>query len=141
MLESVVFEFHCTEIPVVENLFLALQEGDALVQAVPTTDSTALFRFSATVRPSKQVGRVDFGGACIQGTPESRFVYLCWCEPGGNSLRMTMRAKIPLYALTAEQVHLAIRLQTPLQAQISLSNPKGKPATGTLKPDCILWQI
>lgn len=141
MAESVVFEFHCTAVPVVENLFLALQEGTVLVQAVPTTENTARFRFTVTVRPAKQAGSVDFGGACIQGKPESRFVYLCWCVEEGGVLRMTMRAKIPLHALTTEQVNLALRLQIPIQASLKLSNEKGKPATGTLKPDCVLWQV
>jgi hypothetical protein len=141
MAESVAFEFHCAEIPSVANLFLALQEGTGLVQAIPTSESTALFRFMATVRPSKLAGKSDFGGACIQGTPDSRFVYLCWCVQEGGLLRMTMRAKISLQPLTAEQVNLALRLQAPLQAQISLSNEKGRPATGTLKPDKVLWQV
>ena len=140
MNERVEIEFHCTQLPGGER-FLALQQADAYVQVVSANLDSALFRFPVTLRRHKGSGDWDFGGDCVKGTAGERFVYLCWCLQEGERFVMQGRVKVPLYVIPQDQITHALEHQTPLIASLILTNAKGLPVTGTIKPLSLLWEV
>ena len=76
MQERVAVELRCVDLPL-EDSFLALQEGEALVQLTSTADKDSLsFCLWVNIRPRKDSSELDFGGVFVKGVAGERFFYL-----------------------------------------------------------------
>jgi hypothetical protein len=83
-------------------------------------DDTRLFTCSVEAKLSDD--EIDFSGAVVQGTKGSRFLYLSWAYDTGGWIK---RIKIPLAAITLQQIHSAHVLQAVIE---------NGSTSGTVKP-------
>jgi uncharacterized protein DUF5990 len=142
---EVAFEFACTELPgaVVKDrraVRLGIQEGRAVVQDVAGDMEEVTFRFSLRVREHPRNGRPNFLGPFAQGTPDGRFVYLCWGERADGEWDGFRRAKVHLKSLTWAQIDRSVATGLPIRATIRMSDAGGRPATASLGPDHVRWE-
>jgi hypothetical protein len=79
-----------------------------------------LFALPLTVRISADGSSADFAGPFVHGGPGGRFLYLGY-RPAGETA-WTRRWKIPLAAITAEQVRAATSSGSALTGRISASS-------------------
>ena len=83
---------------------------------------------------------VDFAGEHVHGRRGDRFIYLAWGMPDlTEPFVMFARAKIKLDSVRADLLDIAFANGQPLIAELQATNPKGQPASGTIKPPAIDW--
>lgn len=121
------------------NLRLGIQRGKEVTEDVPVDREEISFRFTLEARPNPG-GRPVFTGAHAQGTPAERFVYLCWGQRDGTTFVTEMRTKIPLGALTWDEVRSASASSRVIRALLRLRKPAGQPITGTLREQYMTWE-
>jgi hypothetical protein len=99
---------HSPECQTAEPVYLGIQKGNEVIEAVPADRKKVVFR--PTFRVSKQPdGSPNFLGPFAKGTPQERFFYLSWGVMGKkDEFAMFRRAKIHLNHLTWAQVSAAI---------------------------------
>lgn len=83
---------------------------------------------------------VDFAGEHVHGRRGDRFIYLAWGLPDHTeSFVMFARAKIKLDSIPTDLLDHSVKCGKPLIAELQATNPKGQPASGTIKPPSIDW--
>lgn len=147
---TIEIEIHCTNFPTAQQvgssqLRLGIQQkrktvDDVLVTAEPVPEHI-VFRFALRVRGAQGEGAPNFLGDYAQGTPATRFVYLCWGTREHDEWVPQARAKIPLHGITWEQIEAATSAAEPICATISCTDAKGKPITASLKPNTFSWNV
>ncbi len=135
--QTVTFEFECIELPGrafgdYKEVRLGIQEGKEVKHDVPGDAAEARFRFALDVTRNPRSGLPTFSGAYAQGTPESRFVYLCWGERVDGTWNGFRRAKIMLGHLGWDCIHEAVTKQQPIRARIVVTDAKGGPVSASL---------
>lgn len=91
------------------------------------------FDFELTVGAPRG-GSPNFTGPFAQGTAAERFVYLCVGTCAGQAgSPWTRRIKVPLAAITAEQVATALASAGRLQATIPGTGKDGTPSCATVR--------
>lgn len=83
---------------------------------------------------------VDSAGEHVHGRRGDRFVYLAWGlpDPSGPFV-MFARTKVKLDSITVALLDVSVNNGQPLMAELRATNPKGQPASGTIKPPSIDW--
>ncbi|ETX05256.1 MAG: hypothetical protein ETSY2_24070, partial [Candidatus Entotheonella gemina] len=99
--QEIAFEFICQDMPGRtfehwSDVRLGLRHGNTVIDDEPGDSENAVFRFTLRIAPNKKNGQPNFLGPYAQGTPEQRFVYLCWGERRGDEWEGFRRAKIHL---------------------------------------------
>lgn len=83
---------------------------------------------------------VDFAGEHVHGRRGDRFIYLAWGLPDPTEpFVMFARAKIKLDSIPADLLDVSVKSGQPLIAELQATNPRGQPASGTIKPPSIDW--
>ena len=117
-----------------EPVYLGIQKGDEVIEAVPADRKQVIFR--PTFRVAQQPdGSPNFLGDFAKGPPQERFFYLSWgvVHPHGH-LEMFRRSKIHLNHLTWEQIQRAVSKNKPLKVVIDMTGQKGDPICASIRP-------
>lgn len=90
-----------------------------------------------------QVGMdpLRFKGPAVQGPGASPFLYLSWGDWVEGAWSMAARTKIPLSSLPLPLLEAALAGGKGLRARLSLTDPRGRLVTGSLKPAQIAWSL
>ena len=124
-----------------EQVYLGIQEGDEVIEAVRADQKQVIFRpqFKIARQPD---GSPNFLGPFSKGTPQERFFYLSWgvMDTDGN-FEMFRRAKIHLNHLTWEQVKDAVSSDCPLRVVINMTDKKGGPLCASVRKDRADWLL
>lgn len=92
-----------------------LQDKDGVLHVgTPGASGSTVFAFALQARPHKSGGFI-LTGAFAHGTPEDRFLYLGWRRADGA---FAQRLKVPLAAISQDQVDEAMRRDRPLAATL-----------------------
>lgn len=138
-------EIHCIALPSShfegrQGLRLGIQRSREVVDDVPA-DVTEV-RFPAEFRVVQRAdGGPNFLGPYAHGTPQQRFVYLCWGTRGQDGWEGLRRAKISLHHLDWSALATAQQHGQPLRARVTMTDPQGEPLCASVKPQQILWTI
>ena len=123
-----------------EPVYLGIQKGNEVIEAVPGDRKQVVFR--PTFRVTKQPdGSPNFLGPFAKGTPQERFFYLSWGvmdKKGGFA--MFRRAKIHLNHLTWNEVGEALSSKRPLKVKIDMTGKNGEPVCASIRADRADWQ-
>ncbi len=144
--DELTIEVVCIELPGIrfadyEPVYLGIQEGVEVIEAVPGDTKRAVF--NPVFRIGKQVdGSPNFLGPFAQGPAQHRFFYLSWGVMR-EDLRFEMfrRAKIHLSHLRWEHIQKATSQGTPLEVTLKLTGTKGDPVCGSLRGASIEWKL
>ena len=119
---------------------LGIQEGNEVVQDIPFAGEAEIhFHFSFQVAVDAASGKVTFKGKMVQGPRSDPFIYICWGDRLEGKWVQYGRTKILLSGIPREHIQRTLQEGSLLRARIRLTDPKGKPALATLKPDFIEW--
>jgi Family of unknown function (DUF5990) len=116
-----------------EPVYLGIQKGNEVIEAVPGDRKKAVFR--PTFRITKQPdGSPNFLGPFAKGKPQERFFYLSWgvMERNGH-FQMFRRAKIHLNHLTSDHLRAAVDKNRSLKVVIDMTGRKGDPICGSIR--------
>lgn len=123
-----------------DGVLFGLQSGTEVENPVPAC-ATAQFQ---TVIDVVGTGNpeLDFTGGHVHGRRGDRFIYLVWgfaspTEP----FVMFARAKIKLNGVPGDLLAAAADRGEVLIAELEATNTRSEPASGTIKPPAIGWQI
>jgi Family of unknown function (DUF5990) len=132
---------HNPDCEAVEPVYLGIQKGNEVIEAVPADRKQVIFRptFRITQQPD---GSPNFLGPFAKGTPQERFFYLSWgvMDKKGN-FAMFRRAKIHLNHLTWTQVSEALKGNRPLKVSIGMTGIKGDPICASIRKDRANWEL
>jgi hypothetical protein len=128
----------------VPGVTITLQHGStgkaARVPAARAAPDALTFEFAVTVDGRLADGRPRFLGPYVQGPPLARFVYLCVGQAAGQPDSLfSMRVKIPLAGITAEQIE-TLPPGARLTAHIAGRHKSGVPAHATVPILAPGWQ-
>jgi hypothetical protein len=136
-------ELECIDLPLVPvgsgELRLGVQAGKDVRQDVVLAAGQVIFRFPLAVAVDPRDGALRFSGDFAHGPRGGQFIYLCWGERVGGEWQGLRRAKLPLYTLAPEMVAAALRAGQALRARVHMTDAKGQPAAGSLKPVAYEW--
>jgi Family of unknown function (DUF5990) len=122
------------------NIHVAVQgrKGrDDLLDCVPATVESMAWVLEARVNRSDD--RTDLQGRYLQGPPGGRFIYLTWgTVDDGGTFTMFRRAKLWMVSVPAEVMEDAVAGGL-LVGRVGLTDPKGNPRCGAVRPPDILW--
>jgi hypothetical protein len=141
---QVTIEIHCVRLPPCEwkdqCLYLGIQEGKALMEAVPVDAGDIVFRPVLRARRHAD-GTVSFLGPFAQGPRAERFIYLVWAGGArGAPAVMTGRVKLHLNHLTWEQVEKAAARGKAIKVALPLTSTKGGPVCASVRPPACRWE-
>lgn len=144
--EKLTIEVVCTDLPGIrfadyEPVFLGIQEGADVIEAVPGDAKRAVFK--PVFRIGKQAdGSPNFLGPFAKGPPQQRFFYLSWgVMHGDQRFEMFRRAKIHLSHLRWEHIKKAIARETALKVRLKVTGTMGDPLCGSVRGANIEWDI
>src|SRR5947209_11718378 len=115
----------CGDIAEVE---LLLQNGDSDQPGAERGDGAMVFETRVRVRRNAATGRPNFLGPTVNGTVDSRFVYLCWEGVEDGCPNRFGRMKIHLSPITWEQIDRVADGRGILEATVSGVSDRGRPA-------------
>jgi hypothetical protein len=122
-----------------QRIYLGIQKGDAVIDAVPASQKQAVFEpvFRVAQLPG---GKTNFLGPFAKGTPQERFFYLSWVSKSADgSLKMFGRAKVHLSHLKWSLVEQAMRSGKGLAVELSMTDKKGGPVCGSQVSYAARW--
>ncbi len=128
---------HCHHLPGVRfdgrtAVRLGIQRGQEVIDDVPADTSQVTFTLPLCVEQNAKTGQPNFIGPFAHGTPQERFLYLCWGEWKDGAWDGFRRAKVHLKHLTWDQVEAALRQGKPIEFSFDMTDAKGGPACGSL---------
>jgi hypothetical protein len=124
-----------------KQIRLGLQRGESIEGAVAADRDLVAFEPVFTVRRQPN-GRPNFLGPYAKGPVAERFFYLVWAEQAADgSLVMFRRAKVPLGHLRWEDVEAAVREERPIEVELTLTDAKGGPKSGSFPFDDLHWSV
>src|SRR4028119_702213 len=146
-------QLHCRNLPGTDfegrtGVRLGVQKGTDVVDDVPGDVASATFRISLRVSGKAPDGQPNFLGPYAHGTPDKRFLYLCWGErlgeregeAQGGSWEGFRRAKVHLSLLSWEWILAALESGRALKAVVEMTDDRGGPMCGSVSKDKIQWQ-
>jgi hypothetical protein len=118
-----------------DNVHVALQVGRDPAGLVPGDAPSATWRAEVTIL--ERDGLRDFRGPAVQGKKGERFLYLTWGQIDSDSKGFAMfrRAKLMLDDVPALDTDPA-----QVVASVDLSDDRGEPRCGRLRPPAITWE-
>lgn len=136
------FDLECVELPDYRmldynNLRLGIQEKREVKQDVSCSVRQARFMFTLEVYIDGD--NMRFSGPVVQGSPGDQFIYLVWGERDGEEWKTSRRLKVPLSSVEIGRILHAIQTNQPLAMRILMTNNKGEPIAGVLKPSQWEW--
>ena len=120
---------------------LGIQKGTRIIDDVGAGATSATFLASLRVARNPETGVLNFLGPYAQGTPQDRFIYLCWGERKDEDWDGFRRAKLPLRPLNSEVVEEALTNGQVITVVIDMTDGKGEPLCATMKPDRVAWRL
>jgi hypothetical protein len=134
---QLLFLIHCHHLPGLQfdgrkAVRLGIQKGQDVIDDVPGDTAQVTFTIPLRVEQNAKTGTPNFLGPFTHGTPQERFLYLCWGEWKDGAWDGFRRAKVPLKQLTWEQVAAAIEQEQPIEFSFDLTDAKGGPVCGSL---------
>jgi hypothetical protein len=123
-----------------QNIYLGIQRGNEVIEAVPINRKQVVFEASFRVSPLAD-GKTNFLGPYAKGTQRERFFYLSWAvkDQAGN-LTMLGRTKIHVSHLLWSQVEKLVASGKSLEVAVSLTDKLGMPRFGSIGGDELRWQ-
>jgi hypothetical protein len=113
---------------------LGIQKGPEVVDDVPAEGDRVTLQ--ATLRiGGRKTGEPNFLGPYAFGTPEDRFLYLCWGDRIAGRWDLIGRAKIPLTHLGWGRLNQAWGVGEPIRLSVAMTDSRGGPACGTVETD------
>jgi hypothetical protein len=123
-----------------QDIYLGIQRGEEMIEAVPTTQKSVVFEPSFRVLPLPG-DKTNFLGPFAKGTPTQRFFYLVWAmKDAGGQLASFGRAKVHLSHLSWSVVEASLQAGKPLSVKLSLTDKRGKPRFASIKGEDASWQ-
>ncbi len=120
-----------------DNVHVALQVGRGPAGLVPGDAEAATWRAEVTV--VERDGLRDFRGPAVQGRKGERFLYLTWGQvdsgADGDTFTMFRRAKLMLDDVPALDAGPFTVI-----ASVDLTDTRGGPRCGRLKPPALTWE-
>ena len=121
-----------------DGVLFGLQSRHVVDDPLPASTTTEFHTTIDVVRTANS--GVDFVGEHVHGRRGDRFIYLAWGIPDPTEpFVMFARAKIKLGHIPADLLSVSVNSGQPLIAELQATNPKGQPASGTIKPSSIDW--
>ncbi len=120
---------------------LGIQKGTVVIEDVAGDRQSASFIVPLTVSTNSKTGKPNFLGPFAQGTPDERFIYLCWGERHNGTWDGFRRAKIHLSHLSYEAIDKAMESGQAIKVVVNMTNDKGGPLCASIKGDKIKWEI
>lgn len=123
-----------------QNIYLGIQRGNEVIEAVPINRKQIVFEPSFRVSPLAD-GKTNFLGPYAKGTQRERFFYLSWAaqDKEGN-LTMLGRTKVHLSHLLWSQVEELVGSGKSLEVALSLTDKRGMPRFGSIRSDELRWR-
>jgi hypothetical protein len=119
-----------------DSIFLGVQKGKEVVDAVPSSTSEPAFELEIEVEDNEPDS--DFCGPYVHGPKGDRFLYLAWTDGIGGPLV----ARIKLRLLDIEpDLRAAARNGGTLTGTLSLIDAQGRPRSGSIRPPEIAWSL
>lgn len=127
--------------PVREPVYLGIQKGQDVIHITPADRRQVTFQAAVRISQKKD-GSLNFLGPYTYGSSTQRFLYLSWGEqqPDGT-YTMFRRAKIHLSHLSWHDVSKALNANTPLTAELTLTDSRGGPLCASVDADHIQWRL
>ncbi len=124
-----------------EPVFLGIQKGHEVIEAVPADKKQILFRPIFRIGKQRN-GSPNFLGPFAQGPPGERFFYLSWgVMRNRRQFEMFRRAKIHLNHLKWKPIELALSKNKPIVVMLNLTDEKGGPLCGSIREGRAQWQL
>ena len=124
-----------------EPVYLGIQKGNEVIEAVPGNRKQAVFRPAFKIRQQPD-GSPNFLGPFAKGTARERFFYLSWgVMHEGGRFEMFRRAKIHLNHLTWNDIRKALSENQPLKVIIDMTGKGGGPLCASVRNDRADWQL
>lgn len=117
---------------VMEGLELVLQDGTGVRPGTERGDGAMVFETRVRVRRNAATGRPNFLGSIVNGTPDTRFLYLCWEGMEDGCPNRLGRMKIHLSSVTWEQIDRVADGRGILEATVSGVSDRGRPACASV---------
>jgi hypothetical protein len=143
--QELIIQIHCRNLPGTQfggrtGVRLGIQKGKDVIEDVPASVSGVTFTIPLRVTRNLKSGRPNFLGPFAQGTPDERFIYLCWGDrhDDWDGFR---RAKVHLNHLSWKSVEKAIADGKPVEAVINMTDNQGGPLCASVKKDKIEWKV
>lgn len=135
---------HCIELPGAafegrNAIRLGIQKGTIVIDDVPGDVETITFTCPMRVERNANTGKPNFLGPFAQGTPQERFIYLCWGERNAVGWAGFRRAKIHLKDISWASVEHTLSTGEPMEASIRMTDKKGEPLCASVKKEQIEW--
>lgn len=136
----------CIELPGCEfegrnQVRLGIQKGKDVIEDVLAEAEAIVFTCLLRVERNSETGKPNFLGPYAQGTPQARFIYLCWGERKEGIWHGFGRAKIHLNTIDWHAVEQSIATGNPVEAIIKMTDKKGRPLYASVGKDKIIWQL
>lgn len=122
----------------------AVQQGrDELLPPCASGADSISFALTLNLGPALANGGFNFRGACAQGTPDERFVYVnSGVRAGQTNTAWERRAKVKLAGIPRQLVEAAMgQPDRAVQAHIQGTMRDGGPVCASVPPQAISWQL
>ena len=129
---------HCRHLPGTHfdgrtSVRLGVQKGKEVVEDVPADVEGVTFTIALRVTKNPKSGQPNFLGPFAHGTPDDRFIYLCWGEREGEDWDGFRRAKVRLNHLGWERLGEAWETGKPIEVIVDMTDHKGGPTCGSVR--------
>ena len=143
-MDEIVVRLRCTNLPGRAAcgrtaVRLGIQRGTEVVEDV-LADGDVTFDAFLRVQLNDTTGKPNFLGPYAQGTPQERFLYLCWGERHGSAWNGFRRAKVHLNHLSWDDVARHLAGGKPLEADLNMTDAKGDPLCASVKSTHVHWR-
>lgn len=118
---------------------LGIQKGKDVIQDIDADAPEVTFEVPMRVARNAHTGQPNFMGSYAHGTPDERFIYLCWGEYGEFGWDGFRRAKLQLNHLTWDTLDKSLESGEPIRVTINMTDGKGGPLCATIKADKVQW--
>src|SRR6476659_2767693 len=125
--QQIEIRLRCIELPGCEfngrnQVRLGVQKGKEVIEDVLAETEAVAFTCLLRVERNTETGKPNFLGPYAQGTPQERFIYLCWGERKAGAWDGFGRAKIHLKEIDWHSVEKAISTGNPIEASIKMTD-------------------
>jgi hypothetical protein len=142
--QTITILIHCHNLPGLvcgerNQVRLGIQKGKDVIEDVSGDVESVTFNVPLRVE-QQPTGQPKFLGPFAQGTPQERFIYLCWGERKDSNWETFRRAKIHLKHFDWQTVEKSLTTGAPIEAFINMTDKKGEPLCASVKDDKIDWK-
>ena len=136
--QEIQVHIHCRNLPGTNfdgrtSLRLGLQKGKEVIEDVPADVESVSFTVPLRVATNPKSGQPNFLGPFAHGTPEDRFLYLCWGERKAEGWDGFRRAKIRLNHLGWECLRESVETAKPIEFTVDMTDEKGGPRCASVR--------